>query len=252
MSGVFLDYSKYYDLLYQDKDYRGEAEFICGLIRRHCPEAKRILNLGCGTGKHDRHFVEAGFSVTGLDLSQEMIDIARKSNDKIGCDYFLSDARTFSSQEPFDAVISLFHVFSYQATNADALDFLRTVRKALKPGGVGIFDYWYAPAVIHQKPQNREKHVSSDSLHIHRTTRSQINYTKSVVQVEFEIRVVQKDPPEERLLRETHPMRYFTCNEVDLLTQMAGLTARHAAWLSTDRFPGIDDWNAYSIVNPLG
>ena len=50
---VFKDYSNYYDLLYSDKDYEAEADYIDHLIQKNNPGAKTILNLGCGTGKHD-------------------------------------------------------------------------------------------------------------------------------------------------------------------------------------------------------
>ena len=46
-------YSRYYNLLYKDKDYAGEAAYIYDLIGRYRPGATNILNLGCGTGRHD-------------------------------------------------------------------------------------------------------------------------------------------------------------------------------------------------------
>ena len=51
MSVVFDAYAQYYDLLYCDKDYSAEAEYVALLIRRYAPEARRILELGCGTGE---------------------------------------------------------------------------------------------------------------------------------------------------------------------------------------------------------
>ena len=80
MSKVFLDYSKYYDLIYKDKDYQREADFVISLIRRYCPGAKSILSLGCGTGNHDFLFSQSGYEVTGVDLSEEMIRIANIKN----------------------------------------------------------------------------------------------------------------------------------------------------------------------------
>ncbi|MBU6154228.1 MAG: class I SAM-dependent methyltransferase [Bdellovibrionales bacterium] len=250
MNQVFLDYSKYYDLIYQDKAYQIEAEFILRLIRKHHPAAKTLLNIGCGTGKHDRFFAEAGFQVTGIDLSSEMLEIARASNKGDSFQYLASDARDFRANEPFDAVVSLFHVFSYQNSNDDALRFLTTLRSALKTDGVGIFDYWYGPAVIHQKPGSREKKVSSENLEVLRKTNSRIDYVKSVVEVDFEIKINQKNPPLQRILNESHHMRYFSCNELDLLAASSGLNASHFAWLSESRAPGIEDWNAYSVVMP--
>ena len=49
---VFADYSRYYDLLYRDKNYVGESKYVAGLIRRHAPETKTVMEMGCGTGLH--------------------------------------------------------------------------------------------------------------------------------------------------------------------------------------------------------
>jgi ubiquinone/menaquinone biosynthesis C-methylase UbiE len=51
-TAVFADYAHYYDLLYRDKDYAAEAEYVVGLIRKFHPSARSILELGSGTGIH--------------------------------------------------------------------------------------------------------------------------------------------------------------------------------------------------------
>jgi 2-polyprenyl-3-methyl-5-hydroxy-6-metoxy-1,4-benzoquinol methylase len=66
---VFEDYVAYYDLLYQDKDYAREAEFVHRLIQDEMPGAVSILDLGCGTGTHAAIFAEMGYSVHGIDHS---------------------------------------------------------------------------------------------------------------------------------------------------------------------------------------
>ena len=55
---VFDAYAAYYDLLYKDKDYAGETEYVHRLIQRFNPGAKSILELGSGTGKHARLLAE--------------------------------------------------------------------------------------------------------------------------------------------------------------------------------------------------
>ena len=74
---VFGNYSRYYNLLYKDKDYKGEAGFIHDLIQKYSPGAKSILDLGCGTGRHDVLLAEKGYVMTGVDMSEEMLLIAR-------------------------------------------------------------------------------------------------------------------------------------------------------------------------------
>jgi hypothetical protein len=73
---VFGNYARYYDLLNKDKDYEKEADYVHGLIQRYAPGSKTILDLGCGTGRHDFLLAEKGYSVTGIDMSEQMLSIA--------------------------------------------------------------------------------------------------------------------------------------------------------------------------------
>lgn len=74
--GVFKKYAKYYDLFNKDKDYGKEADYVHALIQKYAPDAKAILDLGCGTGQHDFFLAEKGYSVIGVDMSEEMLSIA--------------------------------------------------------------------------------------------------------------------------------------------------------------------------------
>jgi SAM-dependent methyltransferase len=119
----FQQYSAFYDLLYQDKDYAAEAEYVARTIRAILPAARRILELGSGTGRHGRLLAGMGFEVHGIERSPEMVAVAQRvsrpaSSDLPGsftCD--VSDLCTAALGRTFDAVISLFHVISYQTTN---------------------------------------------------------------------------------------------------------------------------------------
>jgi len=62
---VFADYARYYDLLYRDKDYSAEAQYVAGLVRKFHPSARSILELGSGTGIHASLLAEKGFTVHG-------------------------------------------------------------------------------------------------------------------------------------------------------------------------------------------
>src|SRR6478609_5890219 len=74
---VFGNYSRYYDLLYRDKDFKGEAQYVHSLIERQRPGARSVLDLGCGTGRHASLLAERGYDVTGVDRSPAMLAEAR-------------------------------------------------------------------------------------------------------------------------------------------------------------------------------
>jgi predicted TPR repeat methyltransferase len=167
MNEIFDAYARYYDLLYRDKDYAGESAYVASHLKRHAPHAARILELGCGTGTHAEHLARMGYAVHGVDQSESMLAraTARKSGLPADIAARLSfghgDVRSVRSGEHFDAVVSLFHVMSYQTTNADLQG--RTAAAHLRPGGLFLFDFWYGPAVLDQRPEAREA-LEDDSI----------------------------------------------------------------------------------------
>jgi predicted TPR repeat methyltransferase len=70
----FKLYSKYYDLLYKDKDYKVESEYVLSVLNRFkSVEINSIIELGCGSGGHAQYLAKKNLRVTGLDQSAEMI-----------------------------------------------------------------------------------------------------------------------------------------------------------------------------------
>ena len=130
---VFADYAPWYDLLYQDKDYAAETRFVEARLRDHGIASGRLLDLGCGTGMHALDFARQGWKVAGIDLSHEMIASAKARAEQAGLSipFRQGDVREAGPERDFDAVVSLFHVASYQ-TSRDALAaMLRSAHAAL-------------------------------------------------------------------------------------------------------------------------
>ena len=78
MSKHFDLYSRYYNLLYQDKNYEGEVEYVYDKLKNYLPNINQILELGTGTGIHASLLQKKGLSVTGIELSDEMAQQARE------------------------------------------------------------------------------------------------------------------------------------------------------------------------------
>src|SRR3990172_2206099 len=74
---TFGSYANYYDLIYADKDYGKEVDFVLNLIRAHAARPRRLLELGCGTGIHTALLAEKGYDACGIDLSRNMLVVAR-------------------------------------------------------------------------------------------------------------------------------------------------------------------------------
>ena len=78
----FGNYARYYDLLYRDKDYAAEAEYVARTVRAALPGACTVLELGCGTGRHGCLLASKGFHVHGIERSREMVQMAQSVADR--------------------------------------------------------------------------------------------------------------------------------------------------------------------------
>jgi SAM-dependent methyltransferase len=242
---VFAAYSKYYDLLYRDKDYAGEARYIDDLIVRHRPGAQSVLDLGCGTGRHALLLAERGYRMTGVDLSEEMLKVARASSS--GQSFVQGDVRSVRLGKTFDVVLSLFHVMSYQTTNGDLRAALSTVREHLAPGGLFVFDCWYGPAVLTSRPETRVKRLEDDKIQVTRLAEPVLHANDNVVDVNYQVLIRDRASGAVEELRETHKMRYLFAPEVSLLLESAGLRLTQQSEFMSEREPGFDTWNAVFI-----
>jgi len=255
--GVFNLYARYYNLLYKEKDYAGEAEYVHKLIQKYQPGAKSILDLGCGTGRHDILLAEKGYGVTGVDMSQEMLGIAKaqaKTKNKTEIErsnltFLQGDVRNIRLNKTFDVVISLFHVMSYQTTNEDLNAAFETASVHLKEGGIFIFDFWYGPAVLTDKPAVREKKLENEELIVHRTAIPVMHPNENIVDVNYEVIIEEKKTGITKKLKEIHKMRYLFLPELDFMLKKLGLKTLDALeWMSSDRQLSLNSWYGISVV----
>lgn len=249
---TFGDYSKYYDLLYKDKDYKAEADFVDSLIQKYAPEAHTVLDLGCGTGRHDVALAQKGYLVTGVEISGEMLSLARSSLASVGVqpsalDFIDGDLRVVRLKKQFDAVISLFHVMSYQATNNELQAAFTTAKVHLKPQGIFIFDCWYGPAVLSDKPAVRVKKLENEQIRVIRIAEPVVHPNENIVDVNYTVWVKDKSSNIVDEIKETHKMRYWFMPEIEFLLQNSGLKLVEAGEWMTGKEPGFSSWNVYFV-----
>ena len=250
---VFGSYSRYYNLLYQDKDYAAEAAYVDGLIGKNLPGAASVLDLGCGTGRHCFLLSEKGYRVTGVDMSQEMLDVADSQLAALDPQppspaFHRGDIRSVRLDETFDAVVSLFHVMSYQAQNQDLIDTLDTVRAHLKPGGIFVFDCWYGPAVLTDRPVVRVKRLEDAEIAVTRIVEPLMHADGNLVDLNYQLIIREKESGAVEEVRETHRMRYLFRPEIELLVRKSGMSVVEASEWMTGREPGFDTWGVCFVV----
>ena len=101
----YQNMAKYYDLFYKNKSYEKEVDFLKNLIGNR----KTILDVGCGTGIH-MNLLENQYKVDGLDLSYQMLEIAKS---RVIGKLMQGNLLNYKTYKKYDAIISMFAVFNH-------------------------------------------------------------------------------------------------------------------------------------------
>lgn len=247
---VFDEYARYYDLLYADKDYDGEAKYIASLLRYAIGNDRRqILELGCGTGKHAALLADMGYTICGIERSENMLAQAQKrAAGKQGLSFIHSDIRDFSLGKTFDAVFALFHVMSYQTSLDDFMSVLKCVQSHLKDNGVFVFDTWYGPAVLTERPEFRVKRLENERCQITRIAEPVLHENDNIVVVKYDVFVKDKETGNIKEFREVHNMRYYFLSEISLMLELCGFSLEKAVEFMTEKELSGKTWGSLFVA----
>jgi SAM-dependent methyltransferase len=208
-------YSEFYNEIHKDKDYESECNQIVEILKSNgIGQHSRILDFGCGTGKHLERIVNEGYKCDGFDISKDMLFIARKSMPHSN---FYSDINLI--QDKYDLVYSLFDVLSYQVSDTEVRSFLSTLISLTSPGGRILFDSWHLEGLEKDPPSNRVKIFNANGKSFSRdVTVEKINGVRisklniSILDIESGIKI----------LTEEHIMRAFSKLELKSMVEELG------------------------------
>ena len=256
MSDIFgPDYSNVYNSLYTDKNYAAECDLIERLFERHAQgSVRKILDLGCGTGNHSVLMSQRGYEVMGIERSDHMLAVAQG---RIPVDagnrlrFRSGDIRDVQLGETFDAALILFAVLGYQIENSDVLGTLRTARRHLEPGGLLVFDVWYGPAVLRERPSDRAKVIPTQDGKILRLASGELNTAAHTCSVRYHLWQFRGDQVVSET-QENHLMRYFFPKELDLFLEGCGFSpVRLGAFPDFDQDPTDTTWNVTAVARAV-
>lgn len=247
----FAKYARYFNLFYKDKDYKSEADYVDRLIRRYSGvRGGTLLDIGCGTGNHDLHFLKKGYKIMGIDRSSKMISIARGRvlpGDPI--EFRAADVSRFGLHRKFNTAVALFHVMSYLTDNGVFIESLKNICRHLKAGGLFIFDFWYGPAVFMQKPALNIKRLKDGLNLISRTATPKLYADKNTVDVCYKIEIIDKNGNIKDKITEHHMMRYFFLPELYFMLGLAGFkVVKCLKWMSLKEALNEDSWSGVIVA----
>ncbi|MBQ7500067.1 MAG: class I SAM-dependent methyltransferase [Clostridia bacterium] len=143
----YTSLAEYYDKLNSEVDYGSLAASISGVFERYCAlpgkSISSVLDLGCGTGSLTLALHKAGFDMTAVDISEEMLAEAFEKTAKAGVDgilYLCQDMTSFELYGTVEGVVCCFDSLNYLTDEADLDKCFALVRNYLEKGGVFYFD----------------------------------------------------------------------------------------------------------------
>jgi SAM-dependent methyltransferase len=187
-----------------------------------------ILDLGCGTGEHLNFLKNSTSTCIGIDNSIEMLNIAKKRfPEKI--EFIRKNFRNFDFYNEFDVIISLFGSMVYLVNDKDVDTFFWNTWRALKPGGIGIFEVWNSIPVkkIRSKPVSLVSKLQYKDTLIERERGFELieDSTRTIAEVKYRYHLHRPDGTE--VINDTHIMRAFELNEILKFIKENGLIVKN-------------------------
>ena len=164
----FLDWfnSNYYYLLYQNRDEEEALAFINKIIDNLHPAPTAImLDVACGKGRHSKALADMGYDVTGIDISLQAINEAKKSEDE-NLHFYQHDMRLPFRINYYDFAFNLFTSFGYFRTQREHDNAIRTIGQSIKLNGYFVMDYLNVHYEEDHLEKKHDKNVNGVRFHI--------------------------------------------------------------------------------------
>ena len=225
MKHRYRDYAapRLYEIAF-DTNRKVEVDFLVHCFRRYARRrVRRALDIACGTGPHLIRLAGRGYAMSGLDLSPENIDFLRQRLAARGLDgeLIVGDMTDFRLERPVDAAICMQDSQGHLLTNAQLLAHLRAVARAVRRGGLYIFDRYMASSWTN--PARSWSWLKRRGRLTVRASFSALNEVDPVSQVFRERMTLEAvDNGTRRLYRQSHLSRMVFPQELRALVELAG------------------------------
>ena len=205
----------YHELYQHVFDYEKEFHFYDTILKTN--NCYKILEVGCGSGMLARRFLANGYDYLGLDLHNEMLEIARR---EVHSDRFIQcDMRNLSFDRQFDAILITGRSIAYVIENQGILDTLNGVHKSLKDNGLFVFGVFDAKQIF-DNFNDFEQNIGHNGKMIRRISHLEKNLATGWTYDWFAKYIIEKDN-EISEFNDITTLRAFTRDEIAIFMKLA-------------------------------
>ncbi len=214
---------RYYEIAF-DLNRKQEVDFLAYCFRRYGRgRVRTVLDIACGTGPHLIRLAERGYRMIGLDLSPDNVAYLgeRARARRLDVELLVGDMTRFRLRRPVDAAVCMQDSQGHLLTNAAIVSHLRSVRAALRPGGLYVFDRYMCSSWT--DPARRWSWTRRRGRATVRATFEALKDLNPVTQVFYEDMELQiQDDGIQRVYRQRHASRMVFPQELLALVALAG------------------------------
>ena len=202
-----------------DEEARRQVDFLVDKV--DVLPSCEVLDLGCGDGRHSLELTRRGFRVTGLDLSEELLERARRRTADEGLDitFIQGDMRDPPAVRAFDLVVNFFTSFGYFREDSENARVLEAISRALRPGGCFLMDYLNREYVISTLVPSDRRTVEGMEVEQRRWITGDPTAAGSHVRINKQVRI--REGGAERSYDES--VRMYALEELEAMMDRAGL-----------------------------
>ena len=202
-----------------DEEAHRQVDFL--VDNMDIPPSCEVLDLGCGDGRHSLELARRGYRVTGLDLSEELLERARRCTAEEGLDitFIQGDMRDPPGVSAFDLVVNFFTSFGYFQEDRENARVLDAIARSLRPGGRFLMDYLNREYVISTIVPADSRTVEGMEVEQRRWISGDTSETGSHVRINKQVRI--REDGAERSYDES--VRMYTLDELGEMMARAGL-----------------------------
>jgi len=188
----------------------------------------KILELCCGTGRLTLPLANAGYQITGVDITQSMLNQALKKakEKKLTIEFILGDMRTLELNEKFDCIFIPFNSIHHLYQNEDLFKTFEVVKKHLKPNGIFLFDC-YNPNIHYiceaeKELQNIAKYITDDGREVEIKQQLKYEYKTQISRITWHYFINNQFDSIQNL-----DMRMYYPQEIDAYLKLYGFKIKH-------------------------
>lgn len=247
---AYTGFAAVYDMFMDNIPYGEWCTYLEGILKEYGVEDGLVLDLGCGTGKLTRLLAGDGYDMIGVDISEDMLEIAMEHQAEEGGEilYLLQDMREFELYGTVRAVVSICDSMNYLMEYEDLVQVFSLVNNYLDPKGIFVFDL--------NTPYKYQKILGEQTIAENREEGSFIweNYYDEEEAVnEYDLTLfIRQEDGRFRKYEETHYQRAYSLKTIKMALKEAGMEFMEAYDAFTKEPPKEDSERIYVIARESG